>query len=218
MKSIFLKQSDNKKLILFFNGWGMDASIVNHLASDDSDVCMFFDYDGDFKIENALYDFYQEIHLIAWSMGVWAAEQALKNSALKVNHSIAINGTLKPIDDVFGIPKAIFKGTIDQFSERNLKKFQRRMFLNKTDYDWFSERRGERELVDQLKELKSIYKAYKDEANIFTFAKVIIGQNDLIFPYQNQLNFWKNHSNVEILEMAHFPFHTFKTWTQLLNA
>ena len=49
------KQRKTKKIILFFNGWGMDENVVNHLNSEDYDVLMFYDYnslDTDFDLLN----------------------------------------------------------------------------------------------------------------------------------------------------------------------
>ena len=55
MKYKWLNRRENKKIILFFNGWGMDENVVKHLDSEDYDVLMFFDYktlDTDFDLLN----------------------------------------------------------------------------------------------------------------------------------------------------------------------
>ena len=44
MKYKWLNRENNDKLIVFFNGWGMDECVVKHLYPDDYDVLMFFDY------------------------------------------------------------------------------------------------------------------------------------------------------------------------------
>jgi biotin synthesis protein BioG len=215
MRHKFLNQTGSDKLIVFFNGWGMDESIINHMETGTHDLLMFYDYDPDLSVNKDLLDNYKELHLVAWSMGVWAASVSLNN--VLFTSSLAINGTLKAIDDANGIPTAIFKGTIDNFSERNFKKFQRRMFSDKASYAWFTEKQSMRAIDNQLTELKSIYKAYKDEPNIVNFAKVIIGREDLIFPFKNQNNFWTKHPHVKTLEVGHFPFHLYESWEQLLN-
>ena len=49
------KEVNNSKLILFFNGWGMDDNVVKHLDVEDYDVLMFYDYntlDTDFDFES----------------------------------------------------------------------------------------------------------------------------------------------------------------------
>ena len=56
MKYKWLNKKNNKKVILFFNGWGMDDSVVKHLNPEDYDVIMYYDYnslDADFSpVEN----------------------------------------------------------------------------------------------------------------------------------------------------------------------
>ena len=44
MEYKWLSQKNNNKLIIFFNGWGMDEFPVKHLASDDYDIIMFYKY------------------------------------------------------------------------------------------------------------------------------------------------------------------------------
>ena len=90
MKYKWLNKNNNSKLILFFNGWGMDECVVNHLKTDDYDVLMFYDYnsietDFNFKAINL----YKTKHLVAWSMGVMIA------SLFEVDYTskTAINGT-----------------------------------------------------------------------------------------------------------------------------
>ena len=71
MRYKWLNKEGNNKLILFFNGWGMDECVVKHLNCEDYDVLMFYDYntlDSDFDF-NSL-NIYTEKNLIAWSMGV----------------------------------------------------------------------------------------------------------------------------------------------------
>ena len=38
MKLNWLNKKNNKKLIIFFNGWGMDDSAIVHLSPEDYDV------------------------------------------------------------------------------------------------------------------------------------------------------------------------------------
>ncbi len=41
MKYKWLNKQNNKKLIIFFNGLGMDENAVNHLDTEDYDIVMF---------------------------------------------------------------------------------------------------------------------------------------------------------------------------------
>ena len=71
MKYKWLNIKNNQKLIVFFNGWGMDECVVKHLDCENFDILMFYDYNTlgtDFDYESL--NIYPEKNLIAWSMGV----------------------------------------------------------------------------------------------------------------------------------------------------
>jgi len=44
MQYFWLNKKENKKLIVFFNGWGMNETPVQHLAYNDFDVLILYDY------------------------------------------------------------------------------------------------------------------------------------------------------------------------------
>ena len=105
MKYKWLNINQNNKVIVFFNGWGMDESVVYHLDFSDYDVLMFYDYNNlDTNFDFNSLDKYKNKSLIAWSMGVMVATLFHK---IEYNATTAINGTLKPIDNDFGIPQRI---------------------------------------------------------------------------------------------------------------
>ena len=128
MRYKWLNKEGNNKLILFFNGWGMDENVVKHLDCEDYDVLMFYDYntlDSDFDF-NSL-NIYPEKNLIAWSMGVMVGGKYLDKLSL-LKQTIAINGTLKPIDAEFGIHPKIYDLTIKGFDENGRDRFIKSMF------------------------------------------------------------------------------------------
>ena len=217
MKIEFLHKKNNPKLILFFNGWGMNKAIINHLECTEFDVLCFSDYTHDFNFDKKLLEPYQEVYLIAWSMGVWAASRTIENNNILIKKSIAINGTLKPIDDKFGIPVSIFEGTINNFSDRNKMKFDRRMLGSKEDFNWYKNLSLKRENHSQLEELKIIYKNAINTTIDFTFDKIIIGQKDLIFPANNQIRFWMNKGQIIEIDCPHFPFIYFNSWSDIIG-
>ena len=99
---------DSKKLIVLFLGYGFDKSSISHLKLGDYGLLVVSDYSDLGFDKEILID--KDIYLIAWSMGVWAANLALKNTPLKV--AIAINGTPFGIDEKYGIKKDIFYKSI----------------------------------------------------------------------------------------------------------
>ena len=210
MKHYWLNKRNNEKLILFFNGWGMDEKSVQHLNCDDFDVLVFFDYrtlQTDANIWNEI-NSYSEIYLAGWSMGVMISSifaERISNIVSK----IAIAGTLLPIDDAYGIPVKIYELTANNFNDLSRKKFLRKMFA-----------------VDDSKFINRDTPALKDElialqgvsAMDVDFDKAIIPLSDKIIPVQNQINFWQAKSQTKIVQLqcGHYPFFEFKSWKEII--
>ena len=79
MKHYFIQQKHLPRLTLFFAGWGMDECPFMDYCPENSDLLVCYDYrslDFDFTLLQG----YQEIRLIAWSMGVWAASMVLQDT------------------------------------------------------------------------------------------------------------------------------------------
>lgn len=208
MQYKWLNKQNNKQLIVFFNGWGMDEKIVSHLEFDNYDVLTFHDYRNFEKID---FDFssYDEKVLIAWSMGVYVCNyfyEQFKN----FDKFIAVNGTQKPIDDNYGIPKMIYNLTVDNFNELSCSKFMKKISTTVNLKDYCSRN------LDELKQELISIRDLKSET-LFDFNKAILSEKDRIFPYKNMLNFWKE-KNIEIVELeaGHYIFDMYKSWSDLL--
>ncbi len=201
MKYKWLNRDNNKKLIVFFNGWGMDESAVKHLEPDDYDIIMFYDYNS-IETDISMLNKYSEKYLVAWSMGVMCA--SLFN--LNYNNTTAINGTLKPIDNNFGIPEKIYDLTLNGLTPVGAKKFIKNMFKENTVN--LEINRDFENIKNELAVLKT-YKANTD----FHYNRVIISHYDKIIPAKNQTAFWGIEPN---LESGHCPFFLFKSWRELL--
>ena len=202
MKYKWLNKQNNDKLIVFFNGWGMDEGVVKHLEPDNYDVVMFYDYnnlDTDFSLDKE----YSETNIVAWSMGVMIA------GANKISFNgefVAINGTFKPIDPKYGIHPKIYDLTINGFDEKGRDKFIKNML----DKDC-PEFECSRTLENQKSELLAL-KSYKAD-NIITPDRIIISDNDKIIPTKNQCAFWGIEPN---FACGHCPFFSFSKWSELL--
>lgn len=203
MRYKWLNRKNNSKLIVFFNGWGMDENIVNHLSFGGYDVLMFYDYNTlDTDFDFLALEKYQEKYLVAWSMGVMTATLF----DIKYKSSVAINGTLKPIDNNFGIPVRIYDLTIKGFTPENSEKFIKNMYETERP-----ELNIKRDFSNQKSELE-ILKTYTANQN-FKYNKVIISDNDKIIPTKNQAAFWGREPNIKC---GHAVFHLFKGWGELL--
>ncbi len=186
----FLKQNNSDTLLLFFAGWGMDATPFENTFKGDDDVCICFDYttlDFDYSILSS----YKHIKVIAWSLGVWVANYLLSDKNLPIQSATAINGTIEAIDDQRGIPVDIYMGTLNGLSERSLEKFNLRMCgkasLKKT-FDSVQPKRDLESLITELQALYNYITSHQVSGSIYT--KAIIGLNDRIFPADNQQLSW----------------------------
>ena len=73
MQGFWLNKKNNDRLILVFNGWGMNETPFKHLDCADYDVLIVSDYsDITFDLRD-LSEKYSKKYLIAWSMGVYVS-------------------------------------------------------------------------------------------------------------------------------------------------
>ncbi len=200
----FLKQNNSDTLLLFFAGWGMDATPFVNTFKGEDDVCICFDYttlDLDYSILSP----YKHIKVIAWSLGVWVANYLLSDKNLPIDSATAINGTIEAIDDLKGIPVDIYMGTLNSLNERSLEKFNLRMCGKASLKKSFDSVRPKRDIESLKTELQALYNhitSHQVTGSIYT--KAIIGQNDRIFPAQNQNIAWQS-IDTAVTDDAHLP-------------
>ncbi len=205
------KESKNKNLIVFFNGWAMNDSPIKHLNCQNYDVLMVSDY-RDLNFDFRQFDFskYEKKYLICWSMGVYAAN-LFKNIFDNFDKKIAINGTTKIIDDNFGIPNKIYKITVKFLNEESRDKFIKNMFDNGKINPNITITRSLSELKEELISIQNI--ELTQELN---YDLAIISKDDKIIPTKNQLNFWQNKTKIKEINSTHCPFEIYNSWQDLL--
>lgn len=216
MQFHWLNKQNNSKLIIFFVGWSFDENPFKFLACENFDVLIVYDYSTiDENIEK--FTSYKEINLIAWSMGVFVA-YLLKDKLPKFNKKIAINGTPLPVNDEFGIPVKPFLLTLRHARTGLEGKFYQNIFDTKEEFEKYSTMSVNRSIENRETELKSLYdKIRSAEINYNRFYdKALISSRDKIIPTKNQINFWQNNAEIEMLESGHFPYYNFKSWNEIL--
>jgi len=214
MKKLWINKQNSTELLLFFNGWGMDEKPFKHLAvNDELDVLMISDYTSLEDVEEI--NDYETVHLVAWSLGVFAAAKVLATK--KFASTVAINGTLKPIDENEGIAPNIFQGTIDSWSEIARMKFNRRMCGVEHNKN-FKDNAPERTIESQKSELIALQEQIINSPvpeNIFQ--KAIVSLNDKIFTKHNQETHWQNaRIPLTIIDEPHYFFPELKSWKDML--
>ncbi|EGF1228894.1 DUF452 family protein [Campylobacter jejuni] len=203
MKYEFLcKNPDSKKLIVVFGGFASHPSHFSHLKSD-KNVILFYDYENfDLILDFKAFD---ELFLIAFSMGVCVANRLLKEFNFK--QKIAINGTNLGIDKSKGIHPTIFKKTLQNFKLEHFKEalFKECKSLAK-DFIF----KDEKALKIELEKLFD-FALTKQEEN-FLWDKVYSSKEDEIFPPNALKNAFLK---LIFLDEPHFAFFHFKTWDEI---
>jgi pimeloyl-[acyl-carrier protein] methyl ester esterase len=219
MEASWLHKSDRKNLIVFCNGWGMDGFPFRSMVSIEYDVYMLHDYRQLDKIPDidGLAENYEQVILISWSMGVWVGQKLFSDKRHLFHRTIAINGTLCPIDDRFGIPTKVFDATMVGYGESARLKFYKRMCREKTNLNTFLKKQPRRTLEDQGEELAALKKMVDCiPADESIYKEIIISESDWIVPSANQFDFWQGKL-VTSVSGFHYLFNLWQSWDHLLN-
>ena len=160
---------------------------------------------------------YEQCHLVAWSMGVWAAGYLLHEVQDRFTTRTAIGGTLDPVHATAGIPPEAYDFILENFTQNLLNDFHQSMFTDENEAQRFFNSRPDRSLDDLLAELsafKEHYVTYGASADIFT--QKIVTSRDRVFPFKNQLRAWGKKEST-VLKLPHFPFYALSGWDALVD-
>lgn len=180
----------NQRIIVIFAGWGMDFRPFENLSRRGYDILVVWDYrspEFPFEIINK----YEEVCIVAWSMGVAIANKLLPHFYDNLTLALAVNGTSTPVSDSAGIPASIYNATLENLTERSLEKFYIRMCGGFKAYNSFH--KPQRDL-NGLKEELELMGELGPETVSDKWDFVLISQNDAIFPPQNMEYAWRDTS------------------------
>ncbi|MGM9760705.1 MAG: DUF452 family protein [Parabacteroides sp.] len=217
MRILKLQEGEGHTLHLILNGWSASPELFRSLPLPvGADCWVVYDYRS-LTFPERLEPF-QEIHLMAWSLGVWVAT-TLWSSASPFTSTTAINGTPFPIHATWGIPPEIFEGTLHHLDEEGLKRFDRRMCGDRATLQRYQLLPS---LPQEVKatELQALHRAIlatpvDSEAATRFWNRSIISRADRIFPTAAQQAYWQERVPMEILEGPHLPFYQPKITTLL---
>lgn len=226
MQYTFQRNSDQapaRQLIIYFCGWGMTPATVSHLTlPDQCDLLALYDY-RILELSDDLADLpwgsYEAVTIVAWSLGVWAAEQVVPHWSILPTKQrlIAVAGSPYPMHDQWGIPKQIFVGTLEGLTDENRQRFNRRMCGGKR-YKQLYDILSERPTTELRDELQAVYDSLAiPEASESTphtrlaWDLAIIGERDQIFPAKNLSTLWKT-VNVPTLLLPDGYHYLFDLW------
>lgn len=159
MKLTPVVQEGHPRLLLFFAGWAADATPFSAYRPAGMDYTVAYDY-RDLWFDTGLLDRYRQVHVVGWSMGVWAAGQVLcalgASRRARIATTTAFAGSQRPIDEREGIPPAVFQATLCQLTPASLQKFLRRMCGSGATYRAFMQVTPRRDFAEVQEELRRI--------------------------------------------------------------
>lgn len=220
MKTYIRRREKNTKLVIFYGGWGLDENIFVPLCDDEFDFVLFYNYSAHDPLILPEPKVYEKITVIAWSLGVWAAEYLLPKTGIKPDVSIAVNGTPLPADEKYGIPLNIIEGTLNNITEENIGKFYLRMFGDKKTFEANAERIPKRTLKSLHSELRWLYnRMMEQKESEFTWNFAITSEADRVYPSDKLESYWKNQKNTShiVLPLPHYFFHKWKSLSHFIT-
>lgn len=203
MKHKFVRQDGSRRLLLIFAGWGMDSCPFAHVGRPGYDTMVVWDY-RTLSIDWTAVSGYDEIVMIAWSMGVYAASMTIHPIRHLITAAIAVNGTMTPVDNMCGIPEAIYEGTAAGLDERSLRKFFRRMCGDRATTEHFMAAAPRRSAAELTEELHAIWpEPWFANPKAGDWDLAVIGRQDAIFPACNQQRAWAG-TPVAVVDRPHY--------------
>ena len=205
MKQVYIVEENYPRLLVFFAGWACDETPFRHYRPQGTDYLVCYDY-RTLDMDTDFVNRYDEIHVVGWSMGVWAASHVGSRLGGNVRTRVALNGTPFPIDERRGIPPAIYQGTLEGLCGASLHKFLRRMCADSAAFRAFLDITPRRPVEELREELASIA---KQDASLpaprWNWTEAVVGTDDRIIPPANQSAAWREAgTSVREVPCAHY--------------
>ena len=220
MKTYIRRRDKNTELVVVYGGWGMDENVFAPLCNDEFDFILFYNYSADEALVIPETKKYDKITLIAWSLGVWAAEYLAPKINIIPDLTIAVNGTPIPADDHYGIPLSVFETALDNITEENIERFYLRMFGSIKKIEVNTDIVFQRTLKSLNDELRWLYNRIMEQKEPgFRWDYAVSGEKDNIFAACNQISYWNKTENTKhiILPLSHFFFYKWRSFADFIK-
>jgi pimeloyl-[acyl-carrier protein] methyl ester esterase len=220
MKTYIKRNEKNDELVMLYGGWGTDENFFVPFCCDNFDFILFYNYSADDPLVLPETKTYRKITLIAWSLGVWAAEYLLSKTGIVPDTTIAVNGTPVPVDDRLGIPLKTFEGTLNNITDANMDKFYFRMFGDKKTYLENKERIPQRTVKSLHDELRWLYNRMMEHMDPgFRWDYAVISASDRVFPAESMETYWKKQPSTRLIvvDLPHYMFPNWNSYSEFIK-
>lgn len=212
--------SDGGTAVLYFTGWSAPHSLARRMElPEEWTLFSVGDYRGELPQWPDMSCF-SRLYLVAWSMGVWAAEYFHKCYPAP-SLAVAINGTPSLISDRYGIKGVDYQRMATELDVEGYRHFVRQMCLSEETAAHFLSLPDHRGITAAREELRWV----ADLGGSITecevpWTRAIVSDHDLVIPSGGQCRFWsdRNVSVEELPTAPHLILGTYlKSWRELLR-
>lgn len=207
MDVIWLRRSERARcVVVIFGGWAIGPDVFSTLAGE-QDILFVSDYrtlNGELPDLSA----YETRALVAWSFGVAAFAHWQSMRPAIFERTMAIAGSETPVDDLRGIPTAIFEKTVETLSETSYQGFLMRCHNKRVAAQAI-------DIAARRDELIAVRE--RGGAPLWRWDSVLIARQDRIFPLASlQRAFAGRPMPVRLIEAPHVCFDQFANWDAVL--
>lgn len=220
MKTYIKRREANRNLIIVFGGWGTDQNAFLPLCSNEHDLILYYNYSADEPFVLPDTKTYDNVYMIGWSLGIWAAEYLSATMNLKPDFSIAVCGTPVPADDLYGIPLGIFEGTVNKLTEQGMEKYYLRLFGDKANLEKYRDRTSQKSIEWFREELRWMYNRIMETNDLsYRWDIAVASTEDRIFPYKNVCDYWSRRKSTKLisLDLSHYAFSKWNSFMEMIE-
>lgn len=193
------------RLILFFNGWGMNEKVVEGIDIPEGYELKIINFPYEVNLELTKYE---KVIAVGWSFGCYYLSKFIKTTDRKFEKVVGINGNGEIIGK-YGITPKIFEFTLVTLTPESLLKFYKNMEIDRG----FKNPEKDFEMVKE--ELQYFKDNYQELDNIFD--EIIIGERDKIVPAMRQKKYCEEKNiGYRVFDTGHYPFNYIKSWSEII--
>lgn len=205
MQQIWLKQeASNPDLIIYMLGWASTPNAICHIDTPGCDVLACCNYTELHPFSPERFKRYRRIYLIAWSFGIWVAEQCCRT--LPLYRAIAFNGTPYPVHPQWGMRLRVVLRSMRALAKNggeNAFRCENEETPRYIPDGPYTDRTTE-EKIDELMFLAN--SAEQQSADGLSWDKAYISDRDEIFPPAHMWEYWKTVGLGTEIKGFHYPF------------
>ncbi len=203
MEKTWLKREGNEDLILFILGWASTPNAVCHLDLPGRDVLVCYDHRSLSPFAADEFAGYRRIYLIAWSFGVWVAEQCCRQ--LPLYRAVAFNGTPFPVHEQYGMRLRAVQRSLRMQARNGGTPFHDG---TQSGIRYMPEGPfAERSIEEKIEELDLLAEwSRQDSAAHLHWDAAFIGDKDEIVPPDHMRAWWHSVGLGTEFESYHYPF------------